>query len=773
MESSQMTSPFSDGSTDTRQYRQLLNQLHSIALSGAVDAFAECIGRFDDVLYDRAETAGASHILFLQGMRELRRRQDEIQEQFSTHLKASWQAMMDRRPLSADEIIVSGLFGGANSDLSLISDQQLESQLAVHHFSAAIFRHCKASITRIEPSLALLTGLQELDNDHNPIGPHHIGAAIHCAFLSCELTPEICLILIKQCERELLDPLKTLYASIENFLIEAQVMPAKPVVSRPNSGHDEDDATDREEDDIAKILGVVDEARSESAKSDAWAMDVLNRWQHSYRQFTADPASSAGRDAIDPLQLFDALHVLLQQARGEQHAHPSQSGSKRPLSQREMLSVLSSLQATSAALPTNSGGDADDSLADRLKNEVFSYVGQLGVDPNDTQLDPIDENTIDLVGMLFGVMLDERNLPGRSRELISRLAVPFVKVALLDRKMFAQKSHPARRLLNTLAQACEGNACQSSAERVLMAIVEEIIERLVADFNENLAIFSTLEEEFREFLDHHHRRINITEKRAAESQRGKEKLQLARQRALAELEKRLASVDGLPHAIDAFLRQPWLHHLTMVLLSDDDAATEVKSVTDLADHLLAAFAQAQRLVQNDQWLAEFLPQLKQVFASVGLFGEAAHAAIKALENTLNAVSRARPDLEQPLPDLPQVNMLSPLAEANELEVTVEGSEALLEVENVEQFRDLPIGSWLDFLDKDSKVQAGKLSWISPISRRLLFVNRRGVRFRVASPEELAVMQRLGRVRPHIEDDAFDSAISGLIHRLDPQTTTVH
>ena len=74
--------------------------------------------------------------------------------------------------------------------------------------------------------------------------------------------------------------------------------------------------------------------------------------------------------------------------------------------------------------------------------------------------------------------------------------------------------------------------------------------------------------------------------------------------------------------------------------------------------------------------------------------------------------------------------------------------------------------------KDNKVQAGKLSWVSPISSRLLFVNRRGVRFCVASPEELAMMVRMGRLRTHEEEDAFDSAMQGVIERLDPEKAAV-
>src|SRR5690606_34167433 len=214
-------------------------------------------------------------------------------------------------------------------------------------------------------------------------------------------------------------------------------------------------------------------------------------------------------------------------------------GQQRPLSQREMLSVLSLLQATPTATLRAAIGDEHESLSQRLKSEVLSNASQLGVDPASTRLDPKDEDAIDLVGMLFDVLLDERELSGRPRELIGRLLVPFVKVALLDRRMFVQKTHPARRLLNALAEACEGNQGESAAERTLLAKVEEIIERLAAEFNEILAFCMTLEEEFLDLLELHHRRVELTERRDKENQRGQERLGHARRRAQAELAERV------------------------------------------------------------------------------------------------------------------------------------------------------------------------------------------------------------------------------------------
>src|SRR5690606_3877396 len=381
--------------------------------------------------------------------------------------------------------------------------------------------------------------------------------------------------------------------------------------------------------------------------------------------------------------------------------------------------------------------------------------------------------SIDLVGMLFGVMLDERELEGRSRELIGRLVVPFVKVAMLDRRMFVQKTHPARQLLNSLAEACEGNTGESQAERVLMGKVEEIIERLVAEFNENLAIFLTLEEEFREFLAQHRRRIEIAERRAAETQRGQEKLELARRRAAAELDKRLQA-GALPEAIENFLRQPWSHHLTLSLLREGDSGEGIDETLALADAVLEEVAQARRQVVERTLLQAKAPVLRKVFTSVGLHGDASAVAIEALHATLQAIAEARPDLERALPELPQVTLPTPPAQDNagfELEEAARAED--FDHTDADRFRHMEIGTWLDFIDKDGKVQAGKLSWVSPISARLLFVNRRGVRFCVASPEELAVMVRLERLRPHAADGAFDSAMQGVIDRLDPLTPTLH
>jgi len=757
---------------------RLLAQARDAFLPALSQAFTAAVTRFDDVLFDRAENAGASQLVFLDGMRELRRRREEIIGRFRAQMELSWQSLEQGTPLSAEAALSGQPAGGAG--LSLVPEHELESRLAVRNLASVLLRECKPVLAHLDRRLGWIAGGMELNADTDPIAPEHIGVAIHEAFATSDLAPEVRLVLIKLCERDLSEPICRLYAQLDELLAKAGVMPEISQPRRPPQ------RSPQRDEPSAEAYHPGNEEEFDEHYAPAWADRFVNRWAQSRGRIQAAQRGREGggdgggggeaHPGGNQGMLLEALHELLQQTRNVRdnatHAASAAVGQQRPLSQREMMSVLSLLQATPSATLNAAIGDDGESLAQRLKSEVLSSATRLGVDPASARLDPMDEDAIDLVGMLFDVMLDERELEGRSRELIGKLVVPFVKVAMLDRKMFVQKTHPARRLLNSLAEACEGNGGDSPAERVLMGKVEEIIERLVAEFNENLAIFLTLEEEFRDFLAQHRRRIEIAERRAAETQRGQEKLELARARALQELDKRVD--DGLPQAVQDFLRQPWLHHVTMSILRDGDEGTAMAESLALADGVLEEVAEARRHIIGKPWLQAWEPGLQKVFASVGLHGDAALVAIGALHDTLQAVAEARPELEKSLPELPQVSLPQPpTTESAAVELGADPAVEDFDNADADRFRQMAIGTWLDFIDKDGKMQAGKLSWVSPISSRLLFVNRRGVRFCVASPEELAVMVRLGRLRTHVNDGAFDSAMQGVIDRLDPQTSTVH
>ncbi|HHW4683602.1 MAG TPA: DUF1631 family protein, partial [Xylella sp.] len=499
------------------------------------------------------------------------------------------------------------------------------------------------------------------------------------------------------------------------------------------------------------------------------AMDVMGRLEPKVGRFQLGCTAHQAEDmSCGPLggdsqnTLLETLRALLQQTRHQREKMiRAMAVAQRPLSQREILSVLSLLQANPNATLNVTMDDKGPSLAQRLKHEVLSHVIQLGLDPGHACLDPLDEDAIDLVGMLFDVMLDECHLEAHPRELMRRLLVPFVKVALLDRNMFARKTHPARRLLNALTEACDGNLCGTPADCALMGKVEEIVQRLVVDFNENLAIFLTLEEEFGEFLIQHRRRVEIVERRAAETQRGQEKLRVARTFASKELGKRLDGFE-VPRVIEDFMRHSWQHYLTMVLLRQGEHGADVIEALVLADAVLEELTEARRRIVTKPWLQALQPGLLKVFGSVGLHGDTAQLAIATLYDTLQNIAESKPVLEKKLPEM---SLGLPIVEERGFEPRQDTVKVEFDDLDADAFRKMEIGTCLDFIDTGGKVQTVKLSWISPMSGQLLLVDRHGMRFCAASPEELAVMVRQGRLSPRTNDDTLDNAMRVLLDRL--------
>lgn len=81
-------------------------------------------------------------------------------------------------------------------------------------------------------------------------------------------------------------------------------------------------------------------------------------------------------------------------------------------------------------------------------------------------------------------------------------------------------------------------------------------------------------------------------------------------------------------------------------------------------------------------------------------------------------------------------------------------------------RRLQPGEWLRLLDAQGEATSVKIAWVSPLTSRLLLVNRRGMRVLVAAPEELAAMVGAGRLMLGGERTPFSEAMLQLRQRLD-------
>jgi hypothetical protein len=390
-----------------------------------------------------------------------------------------------------------------------------------------------------------------------------------------------------------------------------------------------------------------------------------------------------------------------------------------------------------------------------FKQQIFLHAAGLGVAPEAVAISDADENVVDLVGMLFEVIFRESHLGKDQVQVLGRLMAPMTKVALQDRKLFLQATHSARRLLNVLVEACDGNPGESEDQRLLLDKVKDTVQRLVADFDESQSVFRVARTDFNDFYARYRDEAAKAEQALAKEQLAKDAEAHAVSQFAADLEVRLRERE-VPLPMRRVLQEGWPAYASrMQALNKPQAAPMM-----LAGLLEAvAVANARSDVRNwhaaMDWLQPMWMASGQAKDVIARQREQLFATLVVPEAEVPASVDVAPPVTVPVPLPPG------LLEPHELQEGLQQQDPVM----TDYFQQLREGSWLDFVDKDHRVQAGRLSWISPVSGRLMFVNRAGARICVVSVQELVVMGQLGRVRMHRDEDAFYSAMQGVVDRL--------
>ena len=731
--------------------RELLSGMRRRTTEHLQAVLARVFARADDWLFDLAKKDGAPDgSPYLHAMRSLRTSRAPIERGFREHLDLGFSTFEGQgHPAPAAE--------ARTHELALVEESELEEHLAANLTAEAVMRIHGNQLDELAARLARMCGVAQIDPTLNPVSALELASYIRAAHNGVDMPPDVRMVLFKYYERELIHDLRDLLTDLNGRLASAGFHPPaaqKPVV-RPQQP-------------------APMQAPPMSQDGYAGAASDYTQGGYAGQAGHGGPQGAAG---TEDRAVYDALFQLLHAWRPEHQpggARPpaAPGGEQRPMAGPEMMSVLSLLQGSVPSSVTEAIRRPDASLAVLLKNELLQSASRIGLPPEKVSISQDDEDAVDLVGMLFDVMFDERDFEEGSRTLISRLVVPFVKAAVMDRRLFLYKTHPARRLLNSLAEACEGNRGEGPQERELLQKAENTVDRLISEFNEDIAIFETLEQELRAFLDQHRRRVELAERRAAEAQRGQERLEQARDLAAKELEQRTRGLKPTP-AMEEFLTRSWTHHLSMIALREGPESGSWQTALSLADQLLALVPRegeaAKAITPAIQALRE---PIETVLASSGITGEAAGELVRAMADSLELMARgltpppvAVPGLDNlvPMPDRRAANVAAELKPRLEV---VGGTDNLnVSDDDVEMMRQLKVGTWIHIAGEDGKHHPVKLSWVSPISARLMFVNRRGVRVLVASVEELAAMKQEGNLLVREQENVFDQVLHRVMGKL--------
>lgn len=731
---------------------ELLNAVRDIAGRRLQPSISNTFEHLDDALFDLAEKAenNAAQMHYFDGMREIRKRRPSIERQFLASVARSIGELTHPAPTEAagsSTHVPSGVV-----ELSLVADNDLEESLAVSSMIGKNESRLARDLFAVNQRLSVICGGHKIDDASNPIGPAMLAQAFRRSLQELSADMRVKLIIFKLFDRYVLSALEELYQEVNLELVRAGVLP--------------------------QLRHSVTQGASPAPAS-----------RQSAGTAAAVAAAAAVIDNVDniPGDLLQTLQALFSARRNHGGGHPGNPAypaSTSPLpSANELLGALSVLQSQIANADPPAASHADDAPPshDALGQEVLQLKAQLLAQiaalrgERSTHVSTIDEDTIDLVSMLFEFILEDRNLPAQMQVLLARLQIPYLKAAILDRKLFAHRQHPARRLLDSLAEQAKSWSEESDRDGLLRGKVKSIVEQLLHHFDDDMSMFDRLLVDLQQFQDLNKRRAELAEKRVAESTRGREKLELARRVVAREIIERIGE-RKLPELVHSILARAWANHLVLTMLRLGEASPEYRSALHFVDEFIAS-TRPPRDPQDREQLRQMLPGIERALR-VGLANVAFQAAdTEQLLAQLHAYYRQqlgeRIDEQSDITALDDNVMLSmpdsvqPVVDRAAAELPPERESVVVSPDSPAwlQVQALQPGTWLEFNRCDTEITRAKLSWISPMSGRYLFVNRRGLKVADYAPQELALLLTERHATVLAASALFDRAMHAIVDRL--------
>ncbi len=758
------------------------------------NAISTLFDNVDTQLFEMAEKSENStdQNTYFDAMRIVRLRRSIAYEEFVNNVNQSFTIESITGEVEAEETITDV------DNLSLVADDSLEEELATHNMIAKAERDNKNNLSQLNQRLSYLYNGLKITTENNPMGPSALCNSFALAADTLDAEIKVKLLVFKLFDINLITQLNELYENANQMLVDKGILPnlkvsyKNAVKKQPNSGAS----------GLGGLLNTPVQDNMEEQENES-----------GLSQFMQQSGQQTGNN--DDAQAFALIQQLISQNRQYQQQIPQ----AQYASTEDVMSTLSEMQVApefnnNPALQVGEGSGALTSnlLKEALKQSLQSNQQKRAINQS-------DDDMIDVIGMLFDFILDDKNLVDSVKSLLSRLQIPIIKIALQDKSFFRNKAHPARKLLNELANAGLGVTDNVTAQdNPLYLKLESLVSRFSLEHSQEneASFFEELLEDLHRFLIQFNQGISLKKGPSKEA---------ALQLVSTELSSRMSSKE-LPHNIILLLERVWKDVMFDIFFSDGMESDEWDMAMTFVDTLIWSI-DPKSDTQSQKQLVRVIPgilnalnagldrihypkelreQLLQDLQNCHLacmkgqgindseLSQNGSAYISS--NQSNKVQQRRAsdtsastsneltpeELESidagvdimldsdlsSLDALEEDNLLASLEDGSEQAISDDGDSELVEDTYTQQARNLTAGAWVEFFGGDDKSYRAKISWMSEDASAYIFVTQTG---QIAEKSLQGLSNALRHKQATILDESpvFERAMDAVLEELQEQT----
>ena len=740
--------------------------------------------RIDDSLFDMADKAenNQQQTLYFDAMREVRLQKNTMQDAYFKALIEAFQHS------PGHDAIPQIKTAGSLDQVGLVEDEQLEESLAITNMISSAESRYKEALFGLTARLNFLIEDIEITKDNNPIRPEVLFNAFIPAVKLMDTDIKVRLVIYKLFDKFVAQKIGSMYDNVNADLIASGVLPRIKSTVRKS----EDDYTNPHTAIPANAALPMNNTSSESGAPQRMpgfdpnqSEGMFNSLQQLLSMTRAVPVAGAVTPEMAAGGVADGTGTV--PTTGDEITN----GNAVTYAPQQVLTALSQIQASGDSVLQPS--QQQQPSANIIKSTVIETIAatQAG---DGKEIAQADTDAIDIVSMLFDFILDDPSLPDNLKAQIARLQIPLLKVAIIDKDFFAKKSHPARQLLNELAYAGSGLEEMDPEEDAVFQMVSYVVDSILAEFEENTDIFSSLYDEFVDFI----------EKERESNKLAGEMLENAKDLVASEIQRRITD-NRVPPLVSIILIDAWKDVLTHLYLRDGDESTGWNTALQVADDLIWS-VQPKLAVTERQRLVKIIPRvlngLRDGLTLIQFDHEATEQLFTGLEALHLASLRGGLDAQTPkvkpttaaptnpddddddfginMPTLPESNNTNTTQtdEDSFIEEIILASTQPLPWDNdelntsqyAEEIKDMALGTWVEFTNAETKTHnRGKLAWKCDFTGEYTFVDRKYKVVADLSNRKLIEEFESGRASfvddVPLFDRALDSVIGGIKRAL--------
>jgi len=345
-------------------------------------------------------------------------------------------------------------------------------------------------------------------------------------------------------------------------------------------------------------------------------------------------------------------------------------------------------------------------------------------------------NQLDLVDNLFSTIKSQLDVTQDLKPALGDLHIPLAKLALMDPHFFLDRGHPARVMLDKLAQL---STSANFPNKALESRITEIVNQIVTGYGDDSSVFDSALVKIDKLVTQQERALSRNVERVVRIEEGQEKLHKARQAVDKVIATKIKTAHS-PRILVDLVENGLRDLLVLTHVKEGPHSRGWKEHLKTLDQLTLWLSEQEQGDANDEMMTQrgleagtLIDMIEQQIAT-GLPTNVSHQSV--LDELRDIVSGEREVEFTDCTDGAGEAGAEPAQVRAKIEDLPRLRRWVMRVEQIEK------GTWLTYRDKSGQKVRMQLAWVSAERDRFIFVNERGQK--VADISNIQLARQLSR-----------------------------